>query len=179
MLSADNGHAMHPNHTDKADPTNAPCLNGGVLIKYNANQKYTTDGIAAAATSLTPVIVPVAAAVSLSLLSVSDSESTSEVESSCTFCVPSLPVSAVSLSANPISPVTAPAVKTPAHNNEITVCFLIYKTSFDLSREACGASCCSFCFVPFLFLYDHSIMVPFDRFVIKMWLFCGRSVFIL
>jgi len=48
MLSADNGHALHPNHTDKADPTNAPRLNGGVLIKYNANQKYTTDGIAEA-----------------------------------------------------------------------------------------------------------------------------------
>lgn len=48
MLSADNGHALHPNHTDKADPTNAPHLNGGVLIKYNANQKYTTDGIAEA-----------------------------------------------------------------------------------------------------------------------------------
>ena len=48
MLSADNGHAQHPNHTDKAAPTNAPRLNGGVLIKYNANQKYTTDGIAEA-----------------------------------------------------------------------------------------------------------------------------------
>lgn len=48
MLSADNGHALHANHTDKADPTNAPRLNGGVLIKYNANQKYTTDGIAEA-----------------------------------------------------------------------------------------------------------------------------------
>ena len=34
-------------------------------------------------------------------------------------------------------------------------------------------------FVPFLFLYAHSIMVPFDRFVIKMWSFCGEFVFIL
>lgn len=48
MLSADNGHAMHPNHPEKSDPTNAPRMNGGILIKYNANQKYTTDGISEA-----------------------------------------------------------------------------------------------------------------------------------
>lgn len=49
MLSADNGHAVHPNKTDKACPTNRPRMNGGVVIKHNANQKYTTDGIAEAA----------------------------------------------------------------------------------------------------------------------------------
>lgn len=48
MLSADNGHAVHPNHPDMADGTNAPLPNGGIVIKYNASQKYTTDGIAEA-----------------------------------------------------------------------------------------------------------------------------------
>ena len=48
MVSADNAHAVHPNHTDKADPVNRPYLNGGIVIKFNANQKYCTDGISAA-----------------------------------------------------------------------------------------------------------------------------------
>lgn len=45
MLSADNAHAVHPNYPEKADPTNRPYMNGGVVIKHNANQKYTTDAI--------------------------------------------------------------------------------------------------------------------------------------
>jgi len=48
MLSADNGHAIHPSHTEKADPVNHPVMNGGVVIKHSANQKYTTDAFTAA-----------------------------------------------------------------------------------------------------------------------------------
>ena len=43
LLSADNAHAVHPNYTEKADPTNRPYLNKGIVLKYNAAQKYTTD----------------------------------------------------------------------------------------------------------------------------------------
>ena len=43
MLSADNAHAVHPNHADKADATNQPYPNGGVVVKYTANQQYTTN----------------------------------------------------------------------------------------------------------------------------------------
>lgn len=48
MVSADNAHAVHPNYAEKACPTNRPVLNGGIVIKYSANQKYTTDGISSA-----------------------------------------------------------------------------------------------------------------------------------
>lgn len=43
MISADNAHAVHPNHPEKADATNKPYLNGGIVIKYHGGQKYTTD----------------------------------------------------------------------------------------------------------------------------------------
>ena len=48
MVSADNGHAKHPNHPELADAQNAPKMNGGVVIKTNAAQKYATDGVSAA-----------------------------------------------------------------------------------------------------------------------------------
>ncbi|MBR2048170.1 MAG: M18 family aminopeptidase [Oscillospiraceae bacterium] len=48
MMSADNAHAVHPNHPELADPKNAPVVNGGVVVKFNANQKYTTDSVSAA-----------------------------------------------------------------------------------------------------------------------------------
>ena len=45
LVSADNAHALHPNHPEYADAANAPVMNGGVVVKFNANQKYTTDGL--------------------------------------------------------------------------------------------------------------------------------------
>ncbi|MBQ8390393.1 MAG: M18 family aminopeptidase, partial [Oscillibacter sp.] len=48
LVSADNAHAVHPNHGEYADKAEAPVLNGGVVLKYNANQRYTTDGLSAA-----------------------------------------------------------------------------------------------------------------------------------
>ena len=48
MVSADNAHALHPNYADKTDPVNHPVLNKGIVIKYNANQKYCTDAVSAA-----------------------------------------------------------------------------------------------------------------------------------
>ena len=48
MLSADNAHALHPNHPAVTDPTNLVFLNEGIVIKHNANQKYTTDAVSSA-----------------------------------------------------------------------------------------------------------------------------------
>lgn len=48
LLSADNAHAVHPNYGEKTCPTNRPILNRGIVLKYSANQKYTTDGVTAA-----------------------------------------------------------------------------------------------------------------------------------
>ena len=48
MVSADNAHAVHPNHPEYADAGNAPIMGGGVVLKFNASQRYTTDGLSAA-----------------------------------------------------------------------------------------------------------------------------------
>ena len=48
MVSADNAHAVHPNHPEKADPINRPMINKGIVIKFNAAQHYTTDAVSCA-----------------------------------------------------------------------------------------------------------------------------------
>lgn len=48
LVSADNGHALHPNHPEKNDPANTVFMNQGPIIKESANQKYTTDGFSRA-----------------------------------------------------------------------------------------------------------------------------------
>lgn len=45
LVSADNAHALHPSFADKSDLINRPKVNGGIVIKFNASQKYTSDAV--------------------------------------------------------------------------------------------------------------------------------------
>jgi aspartyl aminopeptidase len=42
LVSVDGAHALHPNYADLHDPQHAPALNGGPVIKVNAQQRYAT-----------------------------------------------------------------------------------------------------------------------------------------
>ncbi|WP_050638418.1 M18 family aminopeptidase [Candidatus Stoquefichus sp. SB1] len=48
MLSADNAHAVHPNHPEKTDVNNCVYMNEGIVVKSHAGQKYTSDGVSIA-----------------------------------------------------------------------------------------------------------------------------------
>ncbi len=48
LVSCDNAHAVHPNHPEFMDKNHAVYMNSGIVIKYNANQKYTSDAVSAA-----------------------------------------------------------------------------------------------------------------------------------
>ena len=48
MLSADNAHATHPNFPQKSDPCAPVHMGEGVVLKYNASQKYTTNAVSGA-----------------------------------------------------------------------------------------------------------------------------------
>ena len=45
LVSADNAHALHPNYAGKYDAVNRPRMNGGVVLKHQAGQRYTTDAV--------------------------------------------------------------------------------------------------------------------------------------
>ena len=48
MVSCDNAHATHPNQPQLCDPLNRVYMNEGIVIKYNANQSYTSDALSSA-----------------------------------------------------------------------------------------------------------------------------------
>ena len=48
LVSADNAHAIHPNHPELYDGLNNVLMNKGIVIKVNAAQSYATDGLSSA-----------------------------------------------------------------------------------------------------------------------------------
>ena len=52
LLSCDNAHEVHPNHSEMTDSNHQCRLNEGVVVKFNANQSYCTDGVAGAVLKL-------------------------------------------------------------------------------------------------------------------------------
>lgn len=47
-ISINMAHAYHPRYKQKYDKDNAPKIGKGIVIKYNANQRYATNGLTAA-----------------------------------------------------------------------------------------------------------------------------------
>ena len=48
QISSDMAHGLHPNYADRHDPKHAVKLQGGLVIKHNANQRYATDAVGCA-----------------------------------------------------------------------------------------------------------------------------------
>ena len=47
QISSDMAHGVHPNYAERHDPKHGPKLQGGLVIKHNANQRYATNAVGA------------------------------------------------------------------------------------------------------------------------------------
>jgi aspartyl aminopeptidase len=48
LVSSDNAHATHPNYPERHEPAHHVRINGGPVIKRNANVRYATDAMSEA-----------------------------------------------------------------------------------------------------------------------------------